>query len=109
MSVVADKAALEGDALEYDVTAGAAANVTILAADAQRGDANGNGRVNIVDAQVIYDMSVGRYGEDYSKLALPATWTHETLLWAANVNGDDAIDAVDAFATQCFVHYATWE
>ena len=109
VSVVADKAALEGDALEYDVTAGAAANVTILAADAQRGDANGNGRVNIVDAQVIYDMSVGRYGEDYSKLALPATWTHETLLWAANVNGDDAIDAVDAFATQRFVHYATWE
>ena len=109
VSVVADKAALEGDTLEYDVTAGAAANVTILAADAQRGDANGNGRVNIVDAQVIYDMSIGRYGEDYSKLALPATWTHETLLWAANVNGDDAIDAVDAFATQRFVHYGAWE
>ena len=100
-------ASLEGDPADYQATVGSAASVTILA-NALLGDANGNGRVNIVDAQVIYDMGCGRYGVDYANLALPATWTRATLLWAANVNGDDAIDAADAFATQYFVHYGTW-
>ena len=98
---------MEGDPADYQATVGSAASVTILA-NALLGDANGNGRVNIVDAQVIYDMGCGRYGVDYANLALPATWTRATLLWAANVNGDDAIDAADAFATQYFVHYGTW-
>ena len=35
-------------------------------------------------------------------------WDEQGTFWAANVNGDDAIDAVDAFAIQRFVHYGVW-
>ena len=100
-------AALEGNPVEQNVILGNVATVNVLA-DATKGDVNNNGKINIVDAQVIYDMSRGNYGENYASLALPAGWTHATLVWAANVNGDDAIDAADAFATQYFVHYGTW-
>ena len=100
-------AAIAGDSLDYTATVGGVATLDVLA-DAALGDANGNGRVNIVDAQVVYDMATGAYGADYAVLALPAGWTRATLLWAANVNGDDAIDAVDAFAIQRFVHYGAW-
>ena len=100
-------AAIAGDALDYAATVGSVATLDVLA-DATLGDANGNGRVNIVDAQVVYDMAAGAYGADYAALALPAGWTRATLLWAANVNGDDAIDAADAFAIQRFVHYGAW-
>ena len=100
-------AAIAGDSLDYQATVGGVATLDVLA-DATLGDANGNGRVNIVDAQVVYDMATGAYGEGYAALALPAGWTRATLLWASNVNGDDAIDAVDAFAIQRFVHYGAW-
>ena len=100
-------AAIAGDSLDYQATVGGVATLDVLA-DATLGDANGNGRVNIVDAQVVYDMATGAYGADYAALALPAGWTRATLLWASNVNGDDAIDAVDAFAIQRFVHYGAW-
>ena len=100
-------AALEGNPVEQNVILGNVATVNVLA-DATKGDVNNNGKINIVDAQVIYDMSRGNYGENYASLALPTGWTHATLVWAANVNGDDAIDATDAFATQYFVHYGTW-
>ena len=100
-------AAIAGDSLDYQATVGSVATIDVLA-DATLGDANGNGRVNIVDAQVVYDMATGVYGEGYAALTLPTGWTHATLLWAANVNGDDAIDAVDAFAIQRFVHYGAW-
>ena len=100
-------AAIAGDSLDYAATMGGVATIDVLA-DATLGDANGNGRVNIVDAQVVYDMAIGAYGEGYSALTLPASWTRATLLWAANVNDDDAIDAVDAFAIQRFVHYGAW-
>ena len=107
VSVKDGMAALEGNPVEQNVILGNVATVDVLA-DAAKGDVNNNGKINIVDAQVIYDMSRGSYGENYASLALPAGWTHATLVWAANVNGDDAIDAADAFATQYFVHYGTW-
>ena len=107
VSVKDGMAALEGNPVEQNVILGNVATVNVLA-DATKGDVNNNGKINIVDAQVIYDMSRGNYGENYASLALPAGWTHATLVWAANVNGDDAIDAADAFATQYFVHYGTW-
>ena len=100
-------AAIAGDSLDYAATVSSVATIDVLA-DALLGDVNGNSRVNIVDAQVVYDMAAGAYGADYAALALPAGWTRATLLWAANVNGDDAIDAVDAFAIQRFVHYGAW-
>ena len=74
----------------------------------QLGDVNGNLRVNIVDAQIVYDMARGRYGDNYVDLPLSADWTHATLLWTADVNRDDAVDAVDAFAIQRFVHCDSW-
>lgn len=60
------------------------------------GDVNASGAINIVDAQIAYDLSRGRYREhDYFNI-----------LWArANVNGDETVDAADARALQCFVHY----
>ena len=100
-------AAISGDALDHGATAGAVVSLDVLA-DAALGDANGSGRVNIVDAQVVYDMAAGAYGEGYAALPLPAGWTRATLLWAANVNGDDAVDAADAFAIQRFVHRGSW-
>ena len=107
VSVKDGMAALEGNPVEQNVILGNVATVNVMA-DATKGDVNTTGKINIVDAQVIYDMSRGNYGENYASLALPAGWTHATLIWTANVNNDDAIDAADAFATQHFVHYGTW-
>ena len=100
-------AAIAGDSLDYQATIASTAAIDVLAS-ATLGDVSGNGLVNIVDAQVTYDMATGIYGEDYATLQLPAGWTHATLLWAANVNSDDAIDAADAFAIQHFVHRGAW-
>lgn len=60
------------------------------------GDANNNGRVNIVDAQVAYDMARGHYS-DFSRVA-QAGWL------AANINADTTLDATDAFAIQYLIH-----
>ncbi len=88
---------------------GKTATCDVMVMDAsQRGDANGNGRVNIVDAQVIYDLSKGVYGADYASFKLPSGWGMSALRWVANVNGDDAIDAADAFAVQYFTHYGSY-
>lgn len=72
------------------------------------GDVNGNLRVNIVDAQIVYDMARGRYGDNYVDLPLSADWTHATLLWTADVNRDGVVDAADAFAIQHFAHCSSW-
>ena len=99
--------ALAGESLDRVVAAGDAVSVSVLA-NALRGDVNGNSRVNIVDAQIVYDMATGCYGEGYAAMLLPDGWTYATLLWAANVNADEANDAADAFAIQHFVHSGTW-
>ena len=99
--------ALAGESLDRVVAAGDVASVSVLA-NVLRGDVNGNNRVNIVDAQIVYDMATGCYGEGYAAMLLPDGWTYATLLWAANVNADEAIDAADAFAIQHFVHSGTW-
>ena len=99
--------ALAGESPDRVVAAGDVASVPVLA-NVLRGDVNGNNRVNIVDAQIVYDMATGCYGEGYAAMLLPDGWTYATLLWAANVNADEAIDAADAFAIQHFVHSGTW-
>ena len=85
----------------------ATCEVTVLEAPTL-GDANGNGKVNIVDAQVVYDLSKGTYGADYASYTLPQGWDMNVLRQTANVNGDDAIDAADAFAIQYFTHYGSF-
>lgn len=58
----------------------------------QQGDVNDNGRLNIVDAQLAYDLANGRYS-DYSILSL-GEWL------SADMNDDATVDATDAFAIQ---------
>ena len=56
-----------------------------------KGDVNASGTLNIVDAQVAYDMSCARYAETTLPLAN---------FLAADVNGIDGLNATDAFAIQ---------
>lgn len=57
-----------------------------------RGDANGNGTVNIIDAQIAYDVACGAF-VDFSTLSM--------LGWlSCDMNGDERVDAADAFAIQ---------
>ena len=57
-----------------------------------RGDANGNGAVNIIDAQIAYDVACGTFA-DFSTLPM--------LGWlSCDMNGDGRVDAADAFAIQ---------
>ena len=58
----------------------------------RRGDVSGNGRVNVVDAQLAYDIACNRF-TDYSSIPMGG-WL------AANFNNDFALDASDAFAIQ---------
>ena len=60
------------------------------------GDVNGNGATNIVDAQITYDMARGKYG---AGSITPVSWL------LADVNEDDCVDAVDAFAIQQAIHH----
>ena len=74
------------------------------------GDANCNGKINIVDAQVIYDIATAKYADGEGLLAnlVVPGFNKATIAWAANVNADDAIDATDAFAIQRFAHYGSF-
>lgn len=58
----------------------------------QWGDVNENGLMNVVDAQLSYDLATGVYG-DFSQVSLRG-WL------AADYNRDGVIDAADAFAIQ---------
>lgn len=66
-----------------------------------RGDVNGNGSVNIVDAQLAYDIATNKEGiqdlPDYQSMAK-----------RADVTGDGTVDAADAFSIQYAIHHG-WE
>ena len=66
-----------------------------------RGDVNGNSEVNIVDAQVAYDLATGAFADDNP--------LSESQMLAADVNCDGAVDAADARAIQSYVHTEVWE
>ena len=60
-----------------------------------QGDANGNGTVNIIDAQIAYDVACGAFA-DFSTLPM--------LGWlSCDMNDDERVDAADAFAIQAAV------
>ncbi len=64
-------------------------------ASARAGDCNASGFVNIVDAQIAYDRATGH--SSFNEQAV--------LSWlVSDVNGDGALNAVDAFAIQYAVH-----
>lgn len=64
--------------------------------EAPAGDANGNGRMNIVDAQVAYERACGFAVFD----------PRDGLQWlTADVNADGALDSSDALAIQYAIHF----
>ena len=87
--VTADEAKTLKNA-SFTVAAGTAVEVS------HNGDMNTNGKVNIVDAQIAYDVATNVY-TDFSKVSM--------LQWLnGNVNVDGALDAVDAHAIQYYAH-----
>ena len=66
-----------------------------------RGDVNANGQVNIVDAQLAYDIACNQEGIT----GLPG---YEAMKKRAEVNGDGMVDAADALAIQNAIHHG-WE
>ena len=79
------------------------------------GDVNNSGIVNIVDAQIVYDMVVNTmYAYNSSaRESLMNVWKDQgnveyTMVEeVANVNGGE-LDATDAFAIQYYVHHGTF-
>ena len=72
------------------------------------GDVNNTGTINIVDAQIVYDLASGKYGDD--KVAgLLSCWpegaTLDMVKVFCDVNADDSIDSSDSFAIQYAIHH----
>lgn len=70
-----------------------------------KGDVNNSGVLNIVDAQIVYDMANNIYAEgSKNRASLLACWgegvTYEMVKTIADYNDDSVLDAVDAFAIQ---------
>ena len=76
-----------------------AAETLPYSGDVARGDVNANGTVNIVDAQIAYDIAHDEYASD--KFA--------DMRFRANVNGDTVVDAQDARAIQYAALCGSWE
>ena len=72
-----------------------AQTATIITRD---GDVNGNGKINIMDAQIAFDLSNNVYA-DFSKLDMQR-WLR------ADVNGDGCVSALDARKIQATIHDA---
>ncbi len=85
----------------------ASCTTTVLGQDS-KGDVNNSGKINIVDAQIIYDLATDVYGDNYENYPLPETWYAYTLIWVADANNDNAVDSIDAFAVQYFIHHGTF-
>ena len=85
----------------------------VLPANATKGDVNNNGKINVTDAQIVYDFVNGVYGENWANFPLSnerfAGWIPSTLNYVADVQGTDGVvDAVDAYAILCYTVYGTW-
>ena len=66
------------------------------------GDVNGNGAVNIVDAQIAYDIAAHN---EYSGIEAYAAYCKAADVTGAGGAPDGAVDAVDAFRIQYIIHY----
>ena len=101
-----------GQAEETNIQIKQAANITTVlhpeqgTADQTSADLNYSGGVNIVDAQIAYDLATGKYTEIASELTDTSV---DMLHWLmADVNGDDILDSKDARAIQVFIHTNEW-
>ena len=100
------------DATEHAIAASDPLEVSV-ALDALKGDLNNSKAVNIVDAQICYDLATAKYeaeSAEAAKAALVACWadqggTYDLIVVLANVNGDEALDSSDSFAIQYAVHH----
>ena len=66
----------------------------------KRADLNMNGKVNVVDAQIAYDLACGNTTVRQKFLAPGVAWTDKTVRYFVDVNGDGSMDASDALAIQ---------
>ena len=97
-------------------TADTTVNLPVLAAGLEKGDVNDSGVINIVDAQVAYDLGKGAYTTEGSAAAYDkffalekySTWTLQCLMKVADVNDSGEIDSLDAFAIQYRVVTGQW-
>jgi hypothetical protein len=76
--------------------------ITTTAYPTLTGDVNGNGKTNIVDAQIALDLANGGYDDDAVTLLTVANRL------AADVNGDGLVTSADARAIQYYSHYNTF-
>jgi hypothetical protein len=96
------------DVTEYDVADPDPLKLYIALKGA-KGDLNGDGVVNIVDAQIAFDLATGKYDEGSPYEAIIACWAEQkadlsTIKTFADVNGDGELDAADARAIQYAIH-----
>ena len=104
-----------GDPTELEIADAKLDTFTIGLNPAIKGDVNNSGKLNVVDAQVAYDMVNKVYAEGTdSRTKLISCWepettgaTYELIEGVANVNGGD-FDAQDAFAILVAAHNGGW-
>ena len=104
-----------GDPTELDIADAKLDAFTIGLNPAIKGDVNNSGKLNVVDAQVAYDMVNKVYADGTeSRTKLINCWepettgaTYELIEGVANVNGGD-FDAQDAFAILVAAHNGGW-
>jgi hypothetical protein len=104
-----------GDPTELEIADAKLDAFTIGLNPAIKGDVNNSGKLNVVDAQVAYDMVNKVYADGTeSRTKLINCWepdttgaTYELIEGVANVNGGD-FDAQDAFAILVAAHNGGW-
>ena len=90
----------EGNITTGAGTAGGAVALPGAVADLLAGDLNSSNAVNIVDAQIAYDVATEVYS-DFTKV--------DMLHWLmADVNGDGTVTTADARAIQIYIHTLVW-
>jgi hypothetical protein len=86
----------------------------VIAANVTKGDVNNNGKISVVDAQIVHDLINAVYGEDWEDFPFTASdhiagWTKATLSYVADVQGaDGVVDANDAYAILYYVINNSW-
>ncbi len=78
-------------------------------ANFMRGDLNLNGKVNIVDAQIVYDLACNAASPVWQQVMNEGVaWTRKTVRYLADTNNDGFVDALDAQAVQSAALRGSW-
>jgi hypothetical protein len=73
------------------------------------GNLNGSGGVDIFDAQIAYDLSVGKYASGANPLNGQTGALTIAKRLAADINGDGEVTVADARAIQWYYHFGTFD